>query len=112
MVGKKSLTALCCASALLVGGAGSAWGADDGTPYEALIEVTVADQGTADSVVADYDAAEYKRVNRDGSITLNLFVTDEERGQLKKAGYKIGATIEDTNTGPQRMKERQETIDA
>ena len=47
MVGKKSLTALCCASALLLTGAGSAWAADDGTPFEALVEVTVANQGTA-----------------------------------------------------------------
>ena len=112
MVGKKSLTALCCASALLLSGAGSAWAADDGTPYEALVEVTVADQGTADQLVTNYDAAEYKRVNADGSVTLNLFVTDEEKAGLKAKGFKIGATIEDTNTGPQRMKERQVTIDA
>ena len=58
-----------------------------------------------------YDAAEYKRVEADGSITLNVFVTAEERGALKAAGYKIGATIEDTNTGIQRMSERQEPID-
>ena len=112
MVGKKSLTALCCASALLLAGAGSAWAADDGTPYEALVEVTVANQGTADQLVTNYDAAEYKRVNDDGTITLNLFVTDEEKAGLKAKGFKIGATIEDTNTGPQRMKERQVTIDA
>ncbi|WP_028061975.1 M14 family zinc carboxypeptidase [Solirubrobacter soli] len=112
MVGKKSLTALCCASALLLTGAGSAWAADDATPYEALVEVTVANQDVADSLVSSYDAAEYKRVNDDGTITLNLFVTNEERGQLKKAGYKIGATIEDSNTGPIRMEQRQATIDA
>jgi hypothetical protein len=112
MVGKKSLTALCCASAMLVAGAGSARASNDGIPYEALMEVTVADQAAADQLVAKYDAAEYKRVNDDGSLTLNLFLDKEELGQLKAAGYKIGAKIEDSNTGPQRMKERQEIIDA
>src|SRR3954451_14719245 len=112
MVGKRSLTALCCASALLLTGAGSAWAADDGTPYEALVEVTVADQGTADNLVTKYDAAEYKRVNDDGTVTLNLFVNNEERAGLEAKGYKIGAKIEDTNTGPQRMAERQVTIAA
>ena len=58
-----------------------------------------------------YDAAEYKRVEADGSIPLNVFVTSEEEKALKVAGYKIGATIEDTNTGIQRMQERQELID-
>ena len=66
MVGKKSLTALCCASALLLTGAGSACAADDGIPFEELVEVTVANQGTADKLVTNYDAAEYKRVNDDG----------------------------------------------
>jgi hypothetical protein len=43
---------------------------------------------------------------------LNVFATDEELGQLKKAGYKIGATIEDSNTGSIRMAQRQATLDA
>jgi hypothetical protein len=111
MVGKKSLAALCCASALVLTGAGSAWAADDGTPYESLVEVTVPSQSDVDSVVEHYDAAEYKRVEADGSIMLNVFATAEELGQLKKAGYKIGATIEDTNTGKIRMAERQATLD-
>ena len=67
MVGKKSLMALCCASALLLTGAGSARAADDGTPYEALVEVTVADQTTAEQLFVKYDAAEYRRANDDGT---------------------------------------------
>ena len=67
MVGKKSLTALCCASALLLSGAGTAFAADDGIPYEALVEVTVPNQAAVDSVVEHYDAAEYKRVEDDGT---------------------------------------------
>ena len=68
-------------------------------------------QSDVDKVVGSYDAAEYKRVEADGSITLNVFVTSDEEKALKVAGYKIGATIEDTNTGIQRMQERQELID-
>ena len=41
-----------------------------------------------------------------------MFVTNDEKAGLEAKGYKIGATIEDSNTGPQRMKERQATIDA
>jgi Zinc carboxypeptidase/Chitobiase/beta-hexosaminidase C-terminal domain len=111
MVGKKSLTALCCASALLLSGAGTAFAADDGIPFEKLLEVTVPNQAAVDKVTTNYDAAEYKRVESDG-IVLNVFATAEEEATLKAAGYKIGATIEDSNTGPQRMAERQATIDA
>ena len=39
----------------------------------------------------NYDAAEYKRVEDDGSILLNVFVTAEEKAALKAKGYKIGA---------------------
>src|SRR3954467_8004700 len=99
MGGKRTLTALCCASALLLTGAGSAWAADDGVPFESLVEVTVPNQDDVDSVVEHYDAAEYKRVEADGSITLNVFATNAELGELKGAGYKIGATVEDSNTG-------------
>jgi hypothetical protein len=48
---------------------GERLGADDGTPYEALVEVTVPNQATADQLVVNYDAREYKRVNDDGSIS-------------------------------------------
>jgi hypothetical protein len=111
MVGKKSLTALCCASALLLSGVGTAFGQDAGT-YEALVEVNVPSQADVDALVVKYDAAEYKRVEDDGTITLNLFVTDEEKATLKSKGYTIGATIEDTNTGATRMEQRQDVIDA
>src|SRR4051812_34653318 len=110
MVGKKSLVALCCASALLLSGTGTAFAQDAGT-YEALVEVNVPTQADVDSVVEHYDAAEYKRVEDDGTITLNLFVTDEEKGALKAAGYKIGATVEDSKTGSIRMEQRQQVLD-
>ena len=69
------------------------------------------DNAAVDSVVANYDAAEYRSVQDDGSILLNVFVTAEEKAALKAKGYKIGRVIEDSNTGAQRMKERQEIID-
>ncbi len=48
MIGKKSLTALCCASALLLSGAGTAFAADDGASFEKLVEVTVPNQDAVD----------------------------------------------------------------
>src|SRR4051794_32544183 len=109
MVGRMSLAALVASALLLVGGT-AAQANDGGLPYEKLVEVTVPDQGAVDSVVANYDAAEYKRVEDDG-ILLNVFVTGEEEAALRGAGYKIGATIEDSKTGAIRMAQRQQVID-
>ena len=110
MVGKTALAAF-AASALLLAGGQSAFAADDGIPFEKLIEVTVDTQGEVTNVVGNFDAAEYKRVEADGRITLNVFVTADEEARLRKLGYEIGRTIEDSHTGPQRMSERQEIID-
>src|SRR4051794_10131419 len=119
MVGRLSLAAF-AASALLFVGGGTAFAADggqmpavgaNGLPFEQLVEVYVPDQAAVDSVVSSYDATEYKDVQDDGSIMLNVFVTAEEKAALKAAGYKIGSVIEDSNTGPQRMQERQDILD-
>src|SRR3954452_13832847 len=118
MVGRKPLIALAASALLLVGGQ-SAYAAGDGTPavdsnglpFEQLVQVYVPDQDAVDSVVNGYDAAEYKSPQADGSILLNVFVTAEEKAALKAKGYKIGNVIEDSNTGAQRMSERQEVID-
>ncbi|MDA0183245.1 M14 family metallopeptidase [Solirubrobacter phytolaccae] len=110
MVGKTALAAF-AASALLLAGGQSAFAADDGAPFQKLLEVTVDSQTAVDSVTTKFDAAEYKRVNDDGTITLNVFATADEEAALKGKGYTIGATIEDSNTGKQRMKERQEILD-
>src|SRR4051812_27915115 len=117
MVGRKPLIALAASAFLLVGGQ-SAFAGDgvpavgpNGLPFEQLVQVYVPDQGAVDSVVSNYDAAEYKSVQDDGSILLNVFVTAEEKAALANQGYKIGRVIEDSNTGAQRMSERQEVID-
>src|SRR4051794_10562127 len=119
MVGRVSLAAFAASALLFVGGATS-FAADgakapavgpNGLPFEQLVQVYVPDQAAVDSVVANYDAAEYKSVQDDGSILLNVFATAEEKAALKDAGYKIGNVIEDSNTGAQRMSERQEVID-
>src|SRR5215203_605503 len=109
MVGRMSLAAV-AASALLFAGGAPAY-ADDGA-YEKLVQVFVQDQGDVDNVTSNYDAAEYKSVEDDGTIQLNVFVTDEEEASLKAAGYRIGATIEDSKTGAKRMQQRQATLDA
>ena len=49
------------------------------------------DQDAVDNVVANYDAAEYKCVEDDGSILLNVFVTAEEEAALKAAASRSAA---------------------
>src|SRR3954452_3785368 len=112
MVGRKPLIALAASALLLAGSQSAAFAADDnGIPFEQLVQVYVPNQDAVDSVVSNYDAAEYKSVQDDGSILLNVFVTAEEKAALASKGYKIGRVIEDTDTGPQRMGERQQVID-
>ena len=112
MVGRRPLIAIAASALLLVGGQSAAFAADDdGVPFQQLVQVYVPDEAAVDSVVANYDAAEYRSVQDDGSILLNVFVTAEEKAALKAKGYEIGRVIEDSNTGAQRMKERQEIID-
>jgi hypothetical protein len=112
MVGRRPLIALAASALLLVGGQSAAFAADDdGIPFQQLVQVYVPDEAAVDAVVADYDATEYKSVQDDGSILLAVFVTAEEKQALAAKGYEIGRVIEDSNTGAQRMKERQEIID-
>src|SRR5918912_1339882 len=112
MVGRRPLVALAASALLLLGSQSPAFAAGgDGVPFEQLVQVYVPDQAAVDSVVSSYDAAEYKSVQDDGSILLNVFVTKAERAALAAEGYRIGRVIEDSNTGAQRMKERQEVID-
>ncbi len=112
MVGRKSLIALAASALLFVGGQSAANAADDnGIPFEQLVQVDVPDQNAVDDVVSNYDAAEYRAVNDDGSIRLNVFATKAEQALLAARGFRIGRVIEDSNTGAQRMKERQEIID-
>ena len=112
MVGKKSLTALCCASALLLSGVSTALADDLPTAEESLVEVTVKSEADIDRIAKSYDLAEYKRVQDDGSIVVIAYTTPEERASLSAAGYKIGATIEDTNTRYERLAERDATLEA
>src|SRR3954447_14754332 len=111
MLGRMSLAAIAASAMLLVGGAAAHAADNDGIPYEQLVEVTVPNQDAVDSVTSNYDAAEYKRVLDDGSIMLNVFVTGEQEKALENAGYKIGNTIEDTNTGAARMNQAQQVRD-
>ncbi|HET6549068.1 MAG TPA: M14 family metallopeptidase, partial [Solirubrobacter sp.] len=97
MVGKRSVT-IVAAGALLFGSGGTAL-ADEGVrgANTALVEVYVHDQADVDNVVANFDAAEYKRVERD-AIVLNVDTDARERAQLRRMGFKIGRTIEDAKT--------------
>ena len=67
--GRENLAGGVCRVSVVVGGGQSAFAADDGVPYEKLVEVYVPDQDAVDSVVTNYDAAEYKKVEADGTIS-------------------------------------------
>jgi hypothetical protein len=82
MVGKAALAAF-AASALLLVGSQVAIAADG--PFLKLVEVTVDSQQDVDLVTTKFDAAEYKRVNDDGTITLNVFTTADEEAALDLA---------------------------
>jgi hypothetical protein len=112
MVGRRPLVALVASVFLLAGSQSTALAADDdGTPFQQLVQVFVPDERSVDHVVANYDATEYRADQDDGSILLAVFVTDEDKANLKAKGYTIGRVIEDSDTGPQRMQERQEIVD-
>jgi hypothetical protein len=111
MVGRKLLIATAATALLLVGSQSSAFADDHGVPFQQLVQVFVPDQDAVDYVVSNYDAAEYRSAQEDGTIKLNVFATKADQALLTARGYKIGRVIEDSNTGAQRMKERQEVID-
>ena len=112
MVGRRPLIALAASVLLLVGGQSARSRPTMTAPRSSSwSRSTCRMQAAVDTVVANYDATEYKSVQDDGSILLAVFVTAEEKAALKAKGYEIGRVIEDSNTGAQRMKERQEIID-
>ena len=100
MVGKNRRWPRSRASALLLVGGQAAFAADDGLPYEKLVEVVVPTRRTSTRSSSSYDAAEYKRVEADGSIILNVFVTsEEEKARSRPPATRSARTIEDSNTG-------------
>jgi Tol biopolymer transport system component len=93
MVGRRPRIAL-VASVFLLAGSQSAFAADDdGSPFQQLVQVYVPDAAAVDRVVSQYDAAEYRSVQDDGSILLAVFVTADEKADLKAKGYKIGRVM-------------------
>lgn len=90
--------------------------ADDPDPDandEALVEFHLPNRGAIDGLVGlGADLAEYVRENSDGSVTVNIFVTPDERAYLESLGYASGITIEDRSTWEAALAERQAVIDA
>jgi hypothetical protein len=112
MVGKRSVT-IVAATALLLGGAGAAYADDshDTLPGgdTALVRVTVPSQADVDRLLnSSYDVVEYKHVEDDGSISLNIDTTAAERKALREKGYTIGRTVEDASTRAGAAAERDE----
>ena len=106
MVGRTSLAAF-AASALLFSGGGLAY-ADNHLPASdtSLIEVFVNSESDIDKLIADgFDLAEYKRVEGDGTIAINVDANAADRAELKKLGFKIGVTVEEPRA-PRRGRRR------
>jgi hypothetical protein len=114
VIGRRSLT-LAATVALVLGGTGTAFadehdllpGAED-----ALVEVFVDSEADVDKLSATYDLAEYKSVEDDGSIMLNIETDAAERKALRAAGHRIGATIEDASTRAAVAEERDAAVAA
>jgi len=99
MVGRRSLTALAASAFLFVGTPSAALAADvDSTAFQQLVQVFVPNQTAVDQVVSNYDAAEYKNAQDDGSILLNVFVTAEEKAELAAKGW-LGLKTEKDASG-------------
>ena len=111
MVIRRSLTTV-AATALLLGGAGPAWAGDshDLLPGAdtALVQVFVNSEADVDKLSATYDLAEYKQVEDDGTIQLNIDADPRERAELRAMGFRIGKTIEDAKTRAAVNAEREE----
>ena len=113
MVGKRSVTIVTAATLLFGGGASAAFASEDHDTLPgsdtALVRVTVPDQAAVDSLVDRYDLAEYKNVEDDGSISLNIETDAAERAELRDMGFKIGRTVEDAKTRASTAEERDQT---
>ena len=82
--------------------------ADTGSEDEALVEFRLPNRAAVDQLVAlDADLAESLRVNDDGSVTVNAFVTPDERALYESMGFQAGATIEDRSTWEAARAERE-----
>ncbi len=84
MLRRRPLTVVATA-ALLLGAGGTAF-ADDTLPGSdtALVEVYVPSQADVDKLAQSYDLAEYKRVEDDGRIVLNIDADPAERAALTR----------------------------
>ncbi|MBE2318009.1 chitobiase/beta-hexosaminidase C-terminal domain-containing protein [Solirubrobacter sp. CPCC 204708] len=96
MVGRGSLAAV-AASALLLSGGNLAFAHDEIPSSDtALVEVYVNSEADVDALVsAGFDLAEYKRVEADGKIVVNIDADPGERSELRAKGFTIGRTVED-----------------
>ena len=112
MIIRRSLTTV-AAAALLLAGAGNAWAADshDLLPGSdtALVQVFVNSEADIDKLSAKYDLAEYKQIEDDGTIQLNIDADPGELAELRAMGFRIGQTIEDAKTRAAVSAEREAT---
>jgi zinc carboxypeptidase/chitobiase/beta-hexosaminidase-like protein len=100
-------------------------GADDGESRgidpnqgRSLVEITLPSKADALRLQLGADRYgiefndHYLRTNRDGTVTVTVFGTDEELARLERGGYELGATIEGPATWRARAAEREAAIRA
>ncbi|MDA0183241.1 M14 family metallopeptidase [Solirubrobacter phytolaccae] len=88
------------AAALLALGASAPAYASDDLPGAdaALVQVFVPNEAAIAALTEQFDVAEYKNVEADGTIMIAVDATPAERAELRAMGLRIGATIEDAGT--------------
>jgi hypothetical protein len=81
---------------------------DTGSGDEALVEFRLPNIWAVDELVAlGADLAKYLRQNDDGRVTVNAFITPDERALYESMGFQAGATIEDRSTWEAAKAERE-----
>jgi hypothetical protein len=108
------LVALIAIAALaLTGGAAADDVNGDPPPSTSNVSVVVPAQADIDRLNDEgFDLVEYRRINPDGTLTVNIIATDDEIAQIKALGYEVAYTIEDEDTWRARLAERQAALDA
>jgi hypothetical protein len=109
-------------SIVALGVAGGATASDergiDPNQGESLVEVTVPNKAAAIQLQLDAETYgvefndHYLRTNRNGTVTVTVFGTEEDFADLHAAGYELGATIEGPDTWRAQIAERQADVRA
>ena len=114
--------ALLALSIVALGVAGGATAGDergiDPNQGQSLVEVNLPNKEAAIQLQLDADTygvdfnEHYLRTNRNGTVTVTVFGTEEDLAALDAAGFELGATIEGPDTWRAQIAERQTAVRA